>query len=108
MPKLPDNIRPSYLPPKPKQSGRRFKNKWYNTTRWRKLRAVKLSESPLCIICDKEGVITLANVVDHISNVSSGDSPAQMEQMMWDYNNLQSVCDSCHNKKSGKEAHQRK
>lgn len=59
--------------------------------RWRKERLHYLDRNPLCVFCEKEGVITAATVVDH-KIPHRGD----MEKF-WDIDNWQSLCESCHN-----------
>lgn len=68
----------------------------YKSARWVKLRQVHLNECPYCVECDKEGVIKLGRVVDHILPVRLGGG-------MFDPKNLQTLCDSHHNRKSRKE-----
>lgn len=103
MPKIPKTPRRSWMPEKKPQEGRKFVNPWYHTVAWRKLRASVLAENPLCVECEKVGVIKLAKIADHIKNVSSGKTAEERERLMWDRNNIQGLCDSCHNIKSGKE-----
>jgi 5-methylcytosine-specific restriction endonuclease McrA len=73
---------------------RLVRNKFYNTTRWRKLRSMFIKEHPLCVECSGIG-----QVVDHIIPIRLGG-----EELSWE--NLQTMCHRCHNIKSGKEAHQ--
>ncbi|MBO5821073.1 MAG: HNH endonuclease [Alistipes sp.] len=47
------------------------------------------------------GKITPATIVDHITPINSGGA-------RFDFTNLQGLCDTCHNKKSGREAHKKK
>lgn len=70
--------------------------KLINTTKWRNLRAKKLSAQPLCSICDDKGIATPATEVHHITPVESVHSPKAMETLMYDYDNLLSVCRQCH------------
>jgi len=59
---------------KPKQGGKpsreytkgTFVEPRYHTTHWRNLRASVLQASPLCKACEDVGLITLAQMVDHI------------------------------------------
>lgn len=39
---------------------------WYRTYRWQKIRKAHLLEHPNCAMCEEQGKVTLANVVDHI------------------------------------------
>lgn len=61
---------------------------------WRKARIVYLSLNPLCVGCLQNGISTSANVVDHVTP-HRGDA-----QLFWDQNNWQSLCASCHNRKT--------
>jgi 5-methylcytosine-specific restriction enzyme A len=38
----------------------------YRTYRWQKIRKAHLEANPLCVMCQADGKIVLANVVDHI------------------------------------------
>lgn len=62
----------------------------YNTKRWKMLRRRRLFLDPLC----KCGVI--ATDVDHITPIEEGGEP-------YDLANTQSLCASCHGKKTRSE-----
>lgn len=71
------------------------KEKGY-TSRWNKARSRYLKIHPLCVHCQKEGKLTKARVVDHIT-------PHRGDQVLfWDEKNWQALCKSCHDKKTGK------
>jgi len=72
--------------------------KFYQSPRWRRLRALILQSEPLCRECKRKGLITEAKVLDHILSIRNGG--AKLEE-----NNLQPMCHSCHNTKSAKERH---
>jgi len=55
-----------------------------------------LNENPLCAECLASGIITPALVVDHIEP-HKGDY-----DKFWNENNMQSLCETCHNKKTGR------
>lgn len=38
----------------------------YLTHRWRKIRAQQLKDYPLCIMCEEDGLATIATVCDHV------------------------------------------
>jgi len=65
---------------------------------WRKARARHLARFPLCRLCALEGEITAASVVDHIHRHNG-----QADPLFWDRNNWQSLCESCHNRKTARE-----
>lgn len=58
---------------------------------WRKLRAIKLRQDPLCCVHQLRGHTVPATVVDHI--VPVGIDPAKR----LDLDNLRSLCERCHN-----------
>lgn len=58
---------------------------------WRKIRAIFLSENPLCEMCKREGRYINATEVHHIKPLSEGGSFS-------DPSNLMPLCKSCHSK----------
>lgn len=69
---------------------------FYNNTRWRTVRKAYLMAHPMCVKCQQKGIITEATVVDHKIPIRQGG-----DEYSW--TNLQSLCASCHNKKSARE-----
>ena len=70
--------------------------KLINSGRWKKLRADKLTANPICQECEAKGLSTPATEVHHLTEVESVPTANAMEQLMFDYTNLESVCHSCH------------
>ncbi|RFB28226.1 HNH endonuclease [Brevibacillus sp. VP] len=66
-------------------------------SRWRKARKSFLSSNPLCVHCKEQRKLTAATVIDHIIP-HKGDMV-----LFWDENNWQSLCASCHNRKTARE-----
>ena len=66
---------------------------FYHSHEWKKKRANFLIEHPFCIECWKQGRLTKAQIVDHIQPISMGGA-------LLDDENLQSLCPSCHTRKS--------
>lgn len=64
---------------------------WYNTPRWRALRAWVLRRDPSCRLCLFEGRVTIATVCDHVRE-HKGE-----EVLFWDRGNLWGLCGTCHN-----------
>ena len=64
---------------------------FYKATRWRKLRAWFLRRFPVCVKCGHR-----ATHVDHIREWKKGGEP-------FDPDNLQSLCASCHGRKTRRE-----
>jgi len=70
--------------------------RFYGSPSWRAARKVKLAKDPMCEACKRGGVLVVATVVDHILPVREGGARLAME-------NLQSLCHSCHSRKTLKE-----
>jgi len=58
--------------------------------RWRKQREYFLQANPLCVMCQAQGLVGSASVVDHIQP-HKGDLT-----LFWDPNNWQSLCKTHH------------
>ena len=65
--------------------------------RWRKLRDWYIKAHPLCEECLRQGRVTKATDVDHIIP-HKGDA-----LLLFDVNNLQSLCHECHSRKTAGE-----
>lgn len=97
MPTVKKHARRPWLPERKAFEGYRHHNTgFYQSRRWRSLRALKLSESPLCEECQRKGILTPAQMVDHIVPINKGGTPLDMS-------NLQSLCGSCHAAKSARD-----
>lgn len=73
----------------------------YHTTRWKKLRALKVKLNPLCEHCLKYGIAKPVEEVDHIVSILDGGE-------IWDIDNLQSLCRRHHANKTRHEEKMRK
>lgn len=69
---------------------------FYTSKEWLTVKKRHLKMEPLCRECKKKGVLVRATVVDHIKPIKQGGAPLSD-------NNLQSLCWSCHSRKSAKE-----
>ncbi len=63
--------------------------RFYDTQEWKRLRAQKLRENPVCEMCGREK----ATEVDHKLAISAGGSPT-------DLRNLRAMCRACHSRKT--------
>jgi 5-methylcytosine-specific restriction protein A len=76
---------------------RELRQKYYNTTEWKKLRLLYLKEHPLCEECLNEGRVTTAEDIHHKNSpFKNGECN---KNLFLDYNNLMALCKLCHNKK---------
>jgi 5-methylcytosine-specific restriction protein A len=64
-------------------------HKWYGQQRWRNMSTLQLKQEPLCRMCLDNGVVTPANVADHIE-------PHHGNPMMFWFGKLQSLCSTHH------------
>lgn len=70
---------------------------FYSGKRWRRLRAAKLQNEPLCAKCFKQGKVTAANEVHHVK------PRLQHPELSYEWGNLECLCKSCHSRETGKE-----
>lgn len=70
------------------------KLKLYQTTRWQKLRLLKLNKTPICEVCNNAP----ATAVHHIKQARFNP------ELQYNSQNLQSICHSCHARESQREA----
>ena len=69
---------------------------FYQSSRWRAVRAAVLRERPLCCACERAGALVAAQVVDHVVPIKDGGE-------RFDAANLQPLCVPCHNRKTATE-----
>jgi 5-methylcytosine-specific restriction protein A len=83
-----------------KEYNRRKRDKksqgFYESDAWRNLRKQQINRQPLCEMCLKEGRYEKATAVDHITEIRKGGARLDIE-------NLQSLCWSCHSRKTRSE-----
>lgn len=64
----------------------------YKTKKWQRLRRTKILNDPLCEMCLKNNDVKKAEIIHHIKDGQL------FKELFFDYDNLMSVCRSCHNK----------
>lgn len=69
----------------------------YYDHRWVKARNAYIQAHPLCVMCQREGRVTVAQVVDHI-RPHKGDL-----KLFWDQGNWQALCRAHHDAKTASE-----
>ena len=79
-----------------KTESRKLRQSVYCTERWKRMRIGYLMQHPVCELCERRGIVTLAVDVHHIRSfqLSRGD-----EMLFHAYNpaNLMALCKHCHN-----------
>lgn len=67
------------------------------TYKWQKASKAFLARHPLCVMCQQNGIVKAAEVVDHIK-------PHRGNQLLfWDKKNWQPLCKKCHDCKTATE-----
>lgn len=72
------------------------RRKIYQSQRWRMMRLAKLAETPLCELCERNGIVKPAIDVHHTVSFMSTDDPVMRKALAYDYANLMSLCKECH------------
>jgi 5-methylcytosine-specific restriction protein A len=67
------------------------------TSTWQKARAAYLAQHPLCVFCERDGLVTAAVVVDHV------DAHAGDQEKFWDQDNWQPLCKRHHDSTKQRE-----
>ena len=75
----------------PAHFGKSGENAFYRSSGWKAKRKSFLDEHPFCVMCGRP-----ASIVDHVVPIRQGGEPL-------DDDNLQSLCWSCHSRKSIKD-----
>lgn len=78
---------------------KRIRDLVYNTSTWQRMRKAKLMENPLCECCGR----ALATQVHHVTKISSADRDEDILELGFNFSNLQSLCDDCHERIHGKK-----
>jgi 5-methylcytosine-specific restriction protein A len=65
--------------------------------RWQQARAGYLTKHPLCVMCERDGFVTAATIVDHIVPHQGN------QQLFWDRNNWQPLCKPHHDGEKARE-----
>lgn len=66
-------------------------------SRWLRASTLFRKSNPLCVMCEKEGVYKVGDCVDHITPHRDN------EELFWDVNNWQVLCNRHHGYKTAKE-----
>ena len=114
-------IKPKRFRTRPKQKSfhQSKTDVWYNLKIWRGnpnkplgqrggLREEHLLSNPCCENCKEEGIINYVlekgkGVVDHIKRFRSAPTESEQYQLFTDPKNLSTLCQRCHNRKTGSE-----
>jgi 5-methylcytosine-specific restriction endonuclease McrA len=64
----------------------------YNSSQWHKIRHYQLQSSPLCALCEAQGITQAATIVDHVKPHRGN------KELFFNAANLQSLCKPCHDK----------
>ena len=93
----PNKIQRSWVPQRVAFERENSNSDFYNSWPWRKFAKRFKQNNPLCIECLKLDLVITVKVVDHIVPINAGG--AKLDEA-----NCQSLCESCHNRKSSNES----
>lgn len=94
----PQKVKRSWAPErKPFERNVQSNNEIYNSWKWRKFAKRYKENNPLCVECEKIGIIVSVKVADHITPINEGGE-------VYNEANIQSLCEKCHNRKSSHES----
>jgi 5-methylcytosine-specific restriction protein A len=85
----------------PFQNAVRSNELYYNTSRWRGLRKQKINEQPYCSKCgvsSKETSLHVHHIVE----------PRGEENLFFNYENLDVLCENCHRRETAREIKDRR
>jgi 5-methylcytosine-specific restriction endonuclease McrA len=110
-PYLPKSPTRPWLPAKssstrPKSQRHTTRTPLYNTSRWQRTRKLLLEAEPICRSCKEMTPprTTVASVADHILNYNQHRNTVYKDpNEFFNIERLQSLCSSCHARKSSKE-----
>lgn len=74
-----------------------YRHKFLVSKEWKNLSALKKYNDPFCEICLKENKMVWVIDIDHIKSIK------EYPELCLEYNNLQSLCKSCHSQKTQEE-----
>ncbi|WP_010309315.1 HNH endonuclease signature motif containing protein [Kurthia senegalensis] len=80
--------------------------KFYKSKQWQRTSRNYRYKHPVCEVCKEIGIVSVANVVDHIKERK--DLLADEQHLLYDESNLMSLCHTCHNRKTAAERIKRK
>lgn len=78
----------------------------YKSKRWQKLRKQKLLLNPFCERCLKNGIYNSAYIIHHKEYIT--DKNYEDDNIFFNINNLESLCQECHNKEHFKDKNEYK
>ncbi|CRM71346.1 HNH endonuclease [Pseudomonas sp. 25 E 4] len=65
--------------------------------KWQQARKAYLAKHPLCVECERQGLVVAATDLDHVV-AHKGD-----KAVFWDSSNWQPLCHPCHSRKTASE-----
>ena len=68
----------------------------YQDRRWKRIRDWKIRNNPVCELCESRGRVTPTKEVHHIIPFDRGTTEEEKQNLAFDYDNLESLCEKCH------------
>lgn len=71
---------------------RRKYGEYYQSSKWKDLRAIKFVNDPCCEVCKQQGIVKPTEEVHHLHVFLSGKTEEDKWSLLLDYSNLCSCC----------------
>ena len=78
------------------EQNRKEKRKIYSSSRYRKIRALKIQNNPVCEICELMNKTSADRIQVHHWKQFFNQLPDERDRLAHDYNNLVTLCHKCH------------
>jgi 5-methylcytosine-specific restriction protein A len=68
---------------------------YYQTRQWKRLRHLKFAANPVCELCEEKGLTRQTEEIHHVNPI---DIDRPDPSLIFDYDNLMSLCNECHSR----------
>lgn len=85
------NKREEHNKKKSKSNNRKY-GVYYQSSKWKHLRAIKFVNNPCCEVCERQGIVKPTEEIHHLHVFLSGKNELDKWTLLLDYNNLCGCC----------------
>ena len=78
------------------KNNRKIYGKYYQSPKWKELRAYKFANTPYCEVCDRQSIVKECDEIHHKIPFLTGKTEEEKWSLLLDYNNLISCCSYHH------------
>lgn len=77
---------------------RAIRNRFYNSARYKKVKALKIRQNPICEICDLQGITQFGQQVHHWYSPFQVTNETDKWELGLSMDNLVTLCSKCHSR----------